>query len=55
MSILARVILGAYGICTIVMAILGGVNVVHWLDFLYYCSYVKLSITIMKYIPQVSE
>ncbi|XP_037025416.1 cystinosin homolog [Bradysia coprophila] len=51
-SILARIILGVYGICTIVMAILGGVNVVHWLDFLYYCSYVKLSITIMKYIPQ---
>lgn len=54
-SILARILLGIYAICTIVMSILGGVDVVHWLDFLYYCSYVKLSITIMKYIPQVSD
>uniref|UniRef100_A0A1Y1MTB7 Cystinosin n=1 Tax=Photinus pyralis TaxID=7054 RepID=A0A1Y1MTB7_PHOPY len=23
-----------------------------WLDFLYYCSYVKLAITLLKYIPQ---
>ncbi|XP_065200196.1 cystinosin homolog isoform X2 [Planococcus citri] len=27
-------------------------NVLHWLDFLYYCSYIKLSVTIIKYIPQ---
>lgn len=53
-STLARIILGIYGIATIVMAILGGTAVVHALDFLYFCSYVKLSITIMKYIPQVS-
>lgn len=52
-STLARILLGVYGICTIVFVILGGVDVVHWLDFLYFCSYVKLSITIMKYIPQV--
>jgi len=51
-SYLTRIILGLYGIGTIVFGILGGVDVVHWLDFLYFCSYVKLSITIMKYIPQ---
>jgi cystinosin len=28
------------------------VAVVHWLDFLYYCSYIKLAITLIKYIPQ---
>lgn len=27
-------------------------DVLHWLDFLYYCSYIKLSVTIIKYIPQ---
>ncbi|RZF32256.1 hypothetical protein LSTR_LSTR009485 [Laodelphax striatellus] len=27
-------------------------NKVHWLDFLYYCSYIKLTITLIKYIPQ---
>ena len=25
----------------------------HWLDFLYVASYVKLAITLLKYIPQV--
>lgn len=25
---------------------------IHWLDFLYYCSYIKLFITLIKYIPQ---
>lgn len=53
-SNLARIILGIYGIAAVVFSILGGTDVVHWLDFLYFCSYVKLSITIMKYIPQVS-
>lgn len=53
-SNLAKIILGVYGICTVVMAILAGTAVVHGLDFLYFCSYVKLSITIMKYIPQVN-
>ncbi|KAK5645581.1 hypothetical protein RI129_006881 [Pyrocoelia pectoralis] len=27
-------------------------NFLLWLDFLYYCSYVKLAITLLKYIPQ---
>ncbi|XP_039301264.1 cystinosin homolog, partial [Nilaparvata lugens] len=26
-----------------------------WLDFIYYCSYIKLTITLIKYIPQVSN
>jgi hypothetical protein len=28
-------------------------SVLKWLDFLYFCSYVKLFITLIKYIPQV--
>ena len=32
--------------------ILALAKVVAYLDFLYYCSYVKLFITIIKYIPQ---
>lgn len=27
-------------------------HVIGWLDFLYYCSYVKLAITLIKYVPQ---
>lgn len=34
------------------MIILSAVDVVHWLDFLYTCSYIKLAITLLKYIPQ---
>ncbi|XP_037027131.1 cystinosin homolog isoform X2 [Bradysia coprophila] len=51
-SNIARIILGVFGICVIVFAILGGTAVIHWLDFLYYCSYIKLTITLIKYIPQ---
>lgn len=34
--------------------ILSFAEVIIWLDFLYICSYVKLSITLIKYVPQVS-
>lgn len=26
-----------------------------WLDFLYYCSYIKLAVTLIKYVPQVGS
>ncbi|XP_067617376.1 cystinosin homolog [Eurosta solidaginis] len=45
-------ILGIFGIIVLFTSILAAVNVMHWLDFLYYCSYIKLAITIIKYIPQ---
>lgn len=32
--------------------ILAAVKTLPWLDFLYYCSYVKLCITLIKYVPQ---
>lgn len=52
-STTARIILGIFGVAIVVFLILAGTNTVHWLDFLYYCSYIKLSITLIKYIPQV--
>ncbi|XP_063848896.1 cystinosin homolog [Scylla paramamosain] len=48
----AKVILGAIALVTGVMVVLGAAVVVQWLDFLYYVSYVKLFITLIKYIPQ---
>ncbi|CAG9772980.1 unnamed protein product [Ceutorhynchus assimilis] len=51
-SITARVILSVFGIFIIISAFIAYFNVIHWLDFLYYCSYVKLTITLIKYIPQ---
>lgn len=54
-STTARSILGVFGILVIVFAILGATDTIHWLDFLYYCSYIKLTITLIKYIPQVRQ
>ncbi|KAH8310756.1 hypothetical protein KR044_002895, partial [Drosophila immigrans] len=45
-------LLVVFALVVIVSAGLAGNSVIHWLDFLYYCSYVKLTITIIKYIPQ---
>lgn len=51
-SVTARSILGVYAILVAVFAILAGTQIIHWIDFLTYCSYIKLSITLIKYIPQ---
>ncbi|XP_074036350.1 cystinosin isoform X2 [Leptinotarsa decemlineata] len=51
-STTARTILGIFGGFLTISIILAGVKVIHWLDYLYYCSYVKLTITLIKYIPQ---
>ncbi|KAL7729227.1 hypothetical protein ACLKA6_009684 [Drosophila palustris] len=45
-------LLGLFALVIIISAGLAGGAVIHWLDFLYYCSYIKLTITIIKYIPQ---
>lgn len=52
-SLVARGILGVFGLFLFISIILAGTDVIHWLDFLYYCSYVKLTITLIKYVPQV--
>ena len=36
----------------VIILILAISSVIVWLNFLYYCSYVKLGITLIKYIPQ---
>ncbi|KAK7081467.1 hypothetical protein SK128_010426 [Halocaridina rubra] len=48
----AKSILSSIGLLSVVMVILGAAAVVSWLNFLYYLSYVKLFITLIKYIPQ---
>ncbi|KAK4875900.1 hypothetical protein RN001_012322 [Aquatica leii] len=48
----ARIILGFITVFFIISFILLGVHVLPLLDFLYYCSYIKLVITVLKYIPQ---
>ena len=49
-----RSIIGALLIIGIVSTILGGVEAITWLNYLYILSYIKLFITLIKYIPQVS-
>lgn len=51
-SMLTRLILGGIGIFYLVLFILRAVNAIQWLTFLYDASYVKLLITVLKYIPQ---
>lgn len=54
-STIARSLLGVFGVLVIIFAILAATDVFHWLDFLYACSYIKLTITLIKYIPQVRK
>ncbi|KAH0951707.1 hypothetical protein HN011_000724 [Eciton burchellii] len=51
-STTARIIHGVFATFILVSLILSCVKTIIWLDFLYYCSYVKLSITLIKYVPQ---
>ncbi|CAL1682363.1 unnamed protein product [Lasius platythorax] len=51
-STTARIIHGIFLAFILTSLILSFRNTIHWLDFLYYCSYVKLSITLIKYVPQ---
>lgn len=51
-SLTARSILGAFAVFLGIGIILAATNTIHWIDFLYYCSYVKLTITLIKYVPQ---
>lgn len=51
-SIVAKCIQGVF-FCFLLTSLLCSVfGVLSWLDFLYYCSYVKLTITLIKYVPQ---
>uniref|UniRef100_A0AAG5CWB8 Cystinosin homolog n=1 Tax=Anopheles atroparvus TaxID=41427 RepID=A0AAG5CWB8_ANOAO len=41
-----------FGIVIVTAGILVGTETFHWLDFLYVLSYIKLSVTLIKYVPQ---
>ncbi|XP_072940290.1 cystinosin isoform X2 [Epargyreus clarus] len=51
-SMTGRGILTAFVGVVIVTASLGAADKIEWLDFLTYCSYIKLCITLIKYVPQ---
>ncbi|XP_078050353.1 lysosomal cystine transporter cystinosin isoform X2 [Augochlora pura] len=51
-SITATVIHAVFAVFILISIILSAVSTLPWLDFLYYCSYVKLCITLIKYVPQ---
>ena len=52
-STVARSIMGVFAAALVVFFVLVFTETWHWLDFLYACSYIKLTITLIKYIPQV--
>ncbi|XP_059052510.1 cystinosin homolog isoform X2 [Achroia grisella] len=51
-SMTGRGILGVFGLVVVVSASVAAAGHLAVLDFLYYCSYIKLSITLIKYVPQ---
>lgn len=51
-SLTAKIILKIILVLVIILAGLSIVGITNWLDFLYFCSYIKLAITLIKYIPQ---
>ncbi|XP_063989636.1 cystinosin homolog isoform X2 [Diachasmimorpha longicaudata] len=51
-STTARIIHSISAGLLLVSIILSFVNVIAWLDFLYICGYIKLAITLIKYVPQ---
>ncbi|XP_058117351.1 cystinosin homolog [Anopheles ziemanni] len=51
-SRIAWAIIGVFVIVIVTAGILVGTETFHWLDFLYVLSYIKLSVTLIKYVPQ---
>ncbi|KAL7016802.1 hypothetical protein ACKWTF_010142 [Chironomus riparius] len=51
-SDIARGILGIFTTVLVVVIIMSSIGNLHWLDFLNTCSYIKLAITLVKYVPQ---
>lgn len=51
-SITARALQGVFFTFLFISMLCSAFGVLLWLDFLYYCSYVKLTITLIKYLPQ---
>lgn len=53
-SFTAKCILGAFTLFIFCCAVSALAHFMLWLDFLGFCSYVKLCITLIKYMPQVN-
>jgi len=53
-SYTALVILALFWLTLVVSLFVAVGGKLKWLDFLYVASYVKLAITLVKYVPQVS-
>lgn len=51
-STIARGIISVFFAIIMVTVIMASFGNLHWLDFLNYCSYIKLAITLIKYVPQ---
>ncbi|KAI4482301.1 hypothetical protein M0804_008852 [Polistes exclamans] len=51
-STTVRIVHALFAIFIFISMLLAVTAVIMWLDFLYYCSYVKLCITLIKYVPQ---
>ena len=55
MSFLGKLFTGVTWTAAGIQLVLCLTNVMSWLTFLFYFSYVKLAVTSVKYIPQVSD
>lgn len=51
-STVGRSILGVFSAVVLVSVSVAAAGKLAWLDLLYYCSYIKLCITLIKYLPQ---
>ncbi|XKL68949.1 hypothetical protein PGB90_006718 [Kerria lacca] len=51
-SLITKMITMVFYLIVLITGVSAYINKLHWLDFLYYCSYIKLSTTLIKYIPQ---
>ncbi|XP_041474918.1 cystinosin-like isoform X2 [Lytechinus variegatus] len=54
-SLISRIILAGswlFALITLIITAASGGSVITWLEFIYYFSYIKLGVTLIKYIPQ---
>ncbi|XP_071952166.1 cystinosin-like [Antedon mediterranea] len=46
------ILAGLFSFITLIITIASKENLISWLDYIYYFSYIKLGVTLIKYIPQ---
>lgn len=54
LSLFGQGMCGMYGLSFFASLFLVTAHAIHLLDFLYVCSFIKLVVTVTKYVPQVS-